>query len=48
MIETVAFIQARMSSTRYPGKVLIDLAGMPLILFMIQRVKKARLIDEVV
>lgn len=37
-----------MSSTRYPGKVLVDLAGMPMILFMIQRVRKARLIDEVV
>jgi spore coat polysaccharide biosynthesis protein SpsF len=48
MMETVAFVQARMSSTRYPGKVLIELAGMPLILFMIQRVQKARLVDEVV
>tara|TARA_R110000824_G_scaffold77488_4_gene195913 strand:- start:334 stop:1065 length:732 start_codon:yes stop_codon:yes gene_type:complete len=48
MMKTVAFIQARMSSTRYPGKVLTDLAGIPMILFMIQRVKRARMIDKVI
>ena len=48
MMKTIAFIQARMSSTRYPGKVLIDLAGVPLIEFMIRRVERAQLIDHIV
>lgn len=48
MMKNVAFIQARMSSTRYPGKVLIDLAGTPLIEFMVRRVQKAQLIDHIV
>ncbi len=43
MTRTVALIQARMSSTRLPGKVLQPLAGMPAILFMIERVRRARL-----
>ncbi len=44
----VAIIQARMSSTRFPGKVLAPLAGLPLIVFMIERVRLARLVDHVV
>jgi spore coat polysaccharide biosynthesis protein SpsF (cytidylyltransferase family) len=48
MTKTVAFIQARMSSTRFPGKVLADLDGKPMIQFMIDRVKRAKRIDQVV
>lgn len=48
MNRTLAFIQARMSSTRLPGKVLQDLAGRPLLLYMVQRVRRARLLDDVV
>ena len=47
MTRTVALIQARMSSTRLPGKVLQPLAGQPAILFMIERVRRARLPDQV-
>jgi spore coat polysaccharide biosynthesis protein SpsF (cytidylyltransferase family) len=47
MTRTVALIQARMSSTRFPGKVLQPLAGMPSILYMIERVRRARLPHEV-
>jgi spore coat polysaccharide biosynthesis protein SpsF (cytidylyltransferase family) len=43
MTRTVALIQARMSSTRFPGKVLQPLGGMPAILYMIDRVRRARL-----
>jgi spore coat polysaccharide biosynthesis protein SpsF (cytidylyltransferase family) len=43
----VAIIQARMSSSRFPGKVLEPLMGMPLIVFMVQRVRMARLLDAV-
>lgn len=42
----VAIIQARMSSTRFPGKVLAPLGGMPMILFMVQRVRTARRVDH--
>ncbi len=45
---TVAVIQARMSSTRLPGKVLLPLDGRPMIAFMLERVRRARRIDEIV
>jgi spore coat polysaccharide biosynthesis protein SpsF len=48
MSKTVALVQARMSSSRFPGKVLEDLAGLPLIVFMVERVRHARTLDEVV
>lgn len=44
----VVIIQARMSSSRLPGKVLTPLLGLPLIVFMVRRVSRARLADEVV
>ncbi|MGI9343056.1 MAG: cytidylyltransferase domain-containing protein [Gammaproteobacteria bacterium] len=44
---TVALIQARMSSTRFPGKVLEPIAGVPAILFMVRRVRRAATIDIV-
>lgn len=48
MSKTVALIQARMSSSRYPGKVLEDLAGRPLIVYMVERASRARSLDKVV
>lgn len=48
MSKTVAFVQARMSSTRFPGKVIEDLAGVPMIVFMVQRARRAATLDEVV
>jgi spore coat polysaccharide biosynthesis protein SpsF (cytidylyltransferase family) len=45
---TVAIIQARMSSSRFPGKVLEPLLGRPMILFMVERVRKARRVDAVI
>lgn len=44
----VAIIQARMSSSRFPGKVLATLDGLPLIVFMVQRVRRATLLDHIV
>jgi len=43
----VAGIQARLSSSRLPGKVLADLGGTPLILRVVERVRAARRVDEV-
>jgi len=45
---TVAIIQARMSSSRLPGKVLLDLAGQPMLVRVVERVRRARTVDEVV
>ncbi len=41
-------IQARMSSTRLPGKVLLSLAGKPVLQHVIERVKQVRGIDSVI
>lgn len=45
---TLAFIQARMSSSRFSGKVLAPLLGRPLIMHMVERVRRASLLDDVV
>jgi spore coat polysaccharide biosynthesis protein SpsF len=45
---TVAIIQARMGSARFPRKVLADLAGRPVIWHSITRLRRCALIDEVV
>jgi spore coat polysaccharide biosynthesis protein SpsF len=44
----VAVVQARMTSTRLPGKVLKPLAGAPLIRRMIERMKRINGVDRVV
>lgn len=44
----LAILQARMSSTRLPGKVLLPLAGAPMILRQIERVRRARRIGRLV
>ncbi|MBJ7596050.1 MAG: glycosyltransferase family protein [Candidatus Dormibacteraeota bacterium] len=45
---TVAVIQARTGSTRFPGKVLADLCGRPMLAHVIERVSLARTVDRVV
>jgi len=45
----VASIEARMTSSRLPGKVLMQaINGMSMLEFMIQRVKKSQLIDQII
>jgi len=46
-MKTIAVIQARMSSTRLPGKVLKIASGRPLLERMVERVRKSKLVDEV-
>ena len=43
----VAVIQARMGSTRLPGKVLKPIAGEPLLWHIVHRLGKSRLIEEI-
>lgn len=45
---TAAIIQARLGSTRLPGKVLKDLNGKPLIFHIINRLKFCKQIDSIV
>jgi len=44
----VLIIQARMGSSRLPGKSMMDLAGAPLVGRILERVKRCRLLDEIV
>lgn len=45
-MKTVAIIQARMGSTRLPGKVLKDLAGETVLSRVVTRLRLSRLIDQ--
>ncbi|MEW5870891.1 MAG: glycosyltransferase family protein [Chloroflexota bacterium] len=45
---TIAIIQARMSSSRLPGKVLLDIAGEPMLAWVLSRTRQARRVDQVV
>jgi spore coat polysaccharide biosynthesis protein SpsF len=44
---TLAIIQARMASSRLPGKVLLDICGKPMLERVLDRVKLARSIDNI-
>lgn len=48
MTETICTIEARMGSSRLPGKVLKPLAGRPMLEWIIDRVQRASRIDRVV
>ncbi len=47
-MNVVAIIQARMGSTRVPGKVLEDICGQPMLARTARRVQRARGVDTVV
>jgi spore coat polysaccharide biosynthesis protein SpsF len=44
---TVAIIQGRMGSSRLPGKVLLDIAGEPMLARVLSRARRARTVDLV-
>jgi spore coat polysaccharide biosynthesis protein SpsF len=45
---TVAIVQARTGSVRLPAKVLLDLGGQPVLVRVVERTRRASLVDEVV
>ena len=47
-MKIVAIIQARMGSTRLPGKVMKEILGKPVILWDLDRISLSKLIDEIV
>ncbi len=47
-VSTVVIVQARMTSTRLPGKVLMDLAGRPMLERQLARLARCSQVDEIV
>ena len=48
MMKTVIIVQARMSSTRLPGKVLKKVLGKTLLEYQIERLRAVQLADDIV
>ena len=48
MINNLAIVQARMSSKRLPGKVIKNVEGEPLIIFLLKRLLHSKKIDQIV
>ncbi|MBE2219555.1 MAG: glycosyltransferase family protein [Ignavibacteria bacterium] len=48
VLNIVTIIQARTGSTRMPGKVMLEAAGKPLLLHMIERVQQAKFAGKIV
>jgi spore coat polysaccharide biosynthesis protein SpsF len=46
-VNVVVVVQARMSSTRLPGKVLLDVAGRPMLARVLDRARRARTLGRV-
>ena len=46
-MKVVAIVQARIGSTRLPGKVLKEVAGRPMLEHVINRLKQAKTLDEI-
>ena len=46
--QVAVVLQARMSSSRLPGKVLADISGRPLLQFLIERLKRSLTVDEII
>jgi spore coat polysaccharide biosynthesis protein SpsF len=47
-VAALAIVQARMSSSRLPGKTLADVVGEPMLALLLRRLAHARQIDEIV
>lgn len=47
-MRTIVTIEARMAATRLPGKVMLPLAGAPMLERLVERVRRAKCVDDVV
>jgi len=47
-MKTIAIIQARLGSSRLPGKVLLDIAGQPMLSRVMARLRRSILLDGLV
>lgn len=47
-MRTAIIVQARMTSTRLPGKVMLPLAGEPLLMRQVERLRRVRSVDGIV
>ncbi|MDR1516346.1 MAG: glycosyltransferase family protein [Synergistaceae bacterium] len=47
-MRTIGIIQARMTSTRLPGKILMEVLGKPLLQYELERVRKIKSLDRIV
>ncbi len=47
-LKIVAIIQARMGSTRLPGKTMVNICGKPLLQHVIERVRCCKNIHEII
>lgn len=47
-MRVIAIVQARMGSSRLPGKVLKDICGKPMLWHIVSRIRKAEYVDDVV
>lgn len=47
-MKILAIIQARMGSTRLPGKMLKEIKGKPIVYYVLNQARKSKLIDEIV
>jgi spore coat polysaccharide biosynthesis protein SpsF len=46
--KVIASIEARMGSSRLPGKVLMDVAGQPALTRLVRRLRRSRLLDGII
>ena len=47
-MKIIATIEARMSSSRLPGKVLLEANGKPMLLYLVERLKSVPSLDDIV
>ena len=47
-MKTLAIIQARMGSTRLPGKVLKKISGTPIIGLIVKRLQKSKQLNDII
>lgn len=46
--KVIAIVQARMSASRLPGKVLQDIGGKPMLARVVDRTRRSRIVDQVI